>query len=125
MPYKIIVGRDDADLKKLGDKGTIFLGRHYVKMGQTTSLSSNVYLDVAGAHVILISGKRGSGKSHSLGVIAEEMSNLPEEISQNLAVLIIDTMGIFWTMKYPNTRDEELLESWNLKPTQLSTIDIY
>lgn len=125
MPYKIIVGRDDADLKKLGDKGTIFLGRHYVKMGQTTSLSSNVYLDVAGAHVILISGKRGSGKSHSLGVIAEEMSNLPEEISQNLAVLIIDTMGIFWTMKYPNTRDEELLESWSLKPTQLSTIDIY
>ncbi len=125
MPYKIIVGRDEADRKKLGDKGTVFLGRHYVKMGQTTSLSNNVYLDVAKAHVVLVSGKRGSGKSYSLGVIAEEMSKLPEEISQNLSVLILDTMGIFWTMKYANTRDEELLEGWRLKPQQLGTIDIY
>ena len=59
MPYNIIVGRNEADLKRLGDMGTIFLGKHFVKMGNTTSLSNPILLDVARTHVILISGKRG------------------------------------------------------------------
>ncbi|HLC56401.1 MAG TPA: LAGLIDADG family homing endonuclease [Candidatus Nanoarchaeia archaeon] len=59
MPYNIIVGRNEADLKRLGDLGTIFLGKHFVKMGNTTSLSNPILLDVARTHVILISGKRG------------------------------------------------------------------
>ena len=62
MAYDIIVGRTVSDKKKFGDRGTIFLGRHYVKMGQTVSLSSNIRMDVARAHVVLVSGKRGSGK---------------------------------------------------------------
>ncbi|MFH1376854.1 MAG: DUF87 domain-containing protein [Candidatus Woesearchaeota archaeon] len=125
MTYNIIVGRNDSDRKKLGERGTVFLGRHYVRMGQSVSLSSNIFLDVARPHVMLIVGKRGSGKSHSLGVIAEEMSKLPEDISQNLSVVIFDTMGIFWTMKYPNNRDENLLRTWNLKPEKLDTIDVW
>jgi len=125
MPYDIIVGRTDSDRKKFGDKSAIFLGRHYVKMGQTTSLSSNVLMDVARAHVVLISGKRGSGKSYSLGVMAEEMSSLPQEVSQNLSILIFDTMGIFWTMKYPNKKEEDLLNEWGTGPKKLDTIDVY
>ena len=62
MAYDIIIGRDENDLKELGKKGLIFLGKTYVKMGQFTSLSNNVFLDVAKSHVILVSGKRGSGK---------------------------------------------------------------
>ncbi len=62
MVYNIIIGRDEADRKKFGERGTVFIGRSYVKMGQLTSLSNNVYLDVARPHVIMISGKRGSGK---------------------------------------------------------------
>lgn len=125
MTYNIIIGRTESDRKKLGEKGTVFLGRHYVKMGQTVSLSSNIFLDMARAHVMLITGKRGSGKSYTLSVIAEEMSNLPEEISQNLSIIIFDTMGIFWTMKYPNHRDETLLRKWGLKPEKLDTIDVW
>ena len=116
MVYKIIVGRNEDDRKKFGDAGTIFLGKHYVKMGQTVSLSTPVYLDVNTSHVVLISGKRGAGKSQSLGSIAEEMVRLPEDVANNLAVLMFDTMGIFWTMKYPNRQQEKLLEQWNLKP---------
>ncbi len=116
MVYSTVVGRDEADKKKLGDEGLIFLGKGYVRMGQTTSLSNNIMMDVAKPHVILCSGKRGSGKSTTIGVIAEEMSLLPEEISQKLSILIFDTMGIFWTMKFPNLRDEKLLEEWELKP---------
>src|SRR3989344_4068410 len=60
--YDIIVGRSEADRKKFGMNGTILLGRHYVKMGRTTSLSNNIYLDVARSHVVFICGKRGGGK---------------------------------------------------------------
>ncbi|MBU1246014.1 MAG: ATP-binding protein [Nanoarchaeota archaeon] len=125
MAYNIIVGRTESDRKKLGERGTIFLGKGYVKMGQTTSLSNNLFIDVARSHVMLVSGKRGTGKSWTLGVIAEELSSLETEVSQNIATVIFDTMGIFWTMVYPNTREEELLRSWKLAPRQFDTVDIY
>jgi len=115
MPYDIIVGRNEADKKALGDKGLIFIGKGYVKMGQYTSLSNKIFLDVAKSHVVLVAGKRGSGKSYTLGVIAEEISNLPKSVGQNIGSLIFDTMGIYWTMKYANEKDRELLENWGLK----------
>lgn len=62
MAFDIIVGRNESDKKKFGTKGTILLGRAYVKMGQTTSLSNHVYLDVIKAHVVFVVGKRGGGK---------------------------------------------------------------
>src|SRR3989344_4905031 len=114
MTYDVIIGRDENQLKELGNKGLIFLGKQYVKMGQFSSLSNKIMLDVATSHVILISGKRGSGKSYALSVMAEEMSHLPEEVSKNIAVLIIDTMGIFWSMKYPNTKQEDELRLWGM-----------
>jgi len=62
MAYNIIIGRTEEDRKKFGERGMIFLGKHYVKMGRTVSLSSNIYLDIIKSHAMLISGKRGSGK---------------------------------------------------------------
>ena len=120
MPYDIIIGRDEEERKQWGDKGVVFLGKHYVKMGQVTSLSNNIYMDVARSHVVFIVGKRGSGKSYTMGIIAEGVSDLPKEISQNIAVILLDTMGIYWTMKYPNLRDAELLDSWKMKPKGLN-----
>lgn len=119
MPYDIIIGRDDVDKKRFGEKGLVYVGKGYVTMGNYTSLSNPIYLDVARSHVILVAGKRGSGKSYTLGVIAEELSNLPEEVSKNLAPLIFDTMGIFWTMKYKNEKEKSLLTDWQLKPKSL------
>src|SRR4030042_3673827 len=116
MPYDIIIGRGDSDKKKFGKEGLIYLGKGYVKMGNYTSLSNLIWMDIARSHVVLIAGKRGSGKSYSIGVIAEELSSLPKEVSQNIAPLIFDTMGIFWTMKYKNEKDKELLREWNLSP---------
>jgi energy-coupling factor transporter ATP-binding protein EcfA2 len=115
MAYEIVIGRSAVDKEKFGLKGTIFLGKHYVKMGQTTSLSSDILLDVNRSHVVFVCGKRGSGKSYTLGVIAEGIVGLEPEISKNLSVLIFDTMGIFWTMKYPNQKDMELLKEWGLQ----------
>jgi len=56
--YDIIIGRSEADKEKYGTSGAIFIGRHYVKMGQTVSLSNKVYLDVAKSHVVFVCGNR-------------------------------------------------------------------
>jgi len=119
MPYDIIIGRNEYDKKSFGKRGLVFLGKGYVKMGQYTSLSNKILMDIARSHVILVAGKRGSGKSYTLGVIAEELSNLPKETSQNIASLIFDTMGIYWTMKFQNEKDKELLKEWGLESKNL------
>ena len=120
MGYDIILGRDESDKKLFGDRGLVYLGKGYVKMGQYTSLSNKIFMDVARSHVVLVSGKRGSGKSYTLGTIAEELSLLPKDEKANIASLIFDTMGIFWTMKYENDKDRELLAEWGLKPQKIN-----
>src|SRR3989338_4467636 len=118
--YDIIIGRDSEDAKKYGTDATIFIGKHYVKMGQTTSLSNKILTDVAKSHIVFVCGKRGSGKSYTMGTIAESILDLPEEIRKNISVIILDTMGIYWTMKHPNKEDKELLEEWNLEAKGLN-----
>src|SRR3989344_8887819 len=75
-------------------------------------------------NIMFVVGKRGSGKSYSMGVIAEGMADLPKEINQNLAVVMLDTMGIYWTMKYPNQKEDELLKEWGLEGKALN-VHIY
>ncbi len=115
MPYDIIIGRNESDKKNFGKRGLVYIGKGYVKMGQYTSLSNKIFMDVARSHVILVAGKRGSGKSYTLGVIAEELASLPEGVNKNIAPLIFDTMGIYWTMKFKNEKDKELLRDWKLE----------
>jgi len=124
MVFDVIIGRSKKDIQKYGKEGTVLLGKQYVKMGQTTSLSNPVYLDVAGAHVVFIVGKRGSGKSYTMGSIAEGLADLPLEIKQNLSIVLLDTMGIYWTMKYPNFQDADLLKKWGMEAKGLD-VKIY
>lgn len=120
MPFDVVVGRNESDKKLFGKKGLIFLGKSYVKMGEYTSLSNPVYMDIARSHVVLVAGKRGSGKSYTLGGMAESLSDLHFEEAQNISSLIFDTMGIFWTMKFKNNNDKDLLADWNLEPKNVS-----
>lgn len=121
MVYDIILGRTGPDKEVFGERGLVFLGKGYVKMGQYISLSNKIFMDVARSHVVLVAGKRGSGKSYTLGVVAEELSNLPKDEGENIASLIFDTMGIYWTMKFPNEKDRQLLREWDLKSENLPT----
>jgi uncharacterized protein len=66
MPYEIILGRNEADKKAFGKRGLIYLGKSYVKMGQYTSLSNKIFMDVARSHVVLVAGKRGCLTGDSL-----------------------------------------------------------
>jgi ABC-type dipeptide/oligopeptide/nickel transport system ATPase component len=119
MPYDIILGRDAGDKKKFGNDGLINLGKGYVTMGTYTSLSNTIMMDVARSHVVLVAGKRGSGKSYTIGVIAEELANLEGDTARNIASLIFDTMGIFWTMKFKNEKEQSLLTEWDLETKPL------
>ena len=124
MSYEVVLGRNEKDRKRLGTKGCVLVGKHYVKMGETSSLSNEIYMDVSRSHVVFLCGKRGSGKSFSLAVIAEGMAALQKEVRKNIGVLIMDTMGIYWSMKYPNERMRELLEQWGMSPQGLD-IQLY
>jgi len=115
MAYEIILGRNKKDRERLGTKAAVLLGRHLVKMGAITSYSNDIYLDVNTTHVVFVCGKRGSGKSYTMGVIAEGIADLPLETRQNIAVVILDTMGVYWTMRYPNHQDELALRNWNME----------
>jgi len=125
MVYEIILGREADDRKTYGTKGTIFLAKQYVKMAQITSLAQKVYLDMNRAHVVFVCGKRGSGKSYCMGVIAEGIVELPAEYASRLSVILLDTMGIYWTMKYPNHREEKMLTQWGITGKGFDQVKIF
>lgn len=78
-------------------------------------------LSVPNNHSFVANGiiSHNSGKSYTIGVIAEELANLEGESARNIASLIFDTMGIFWTMKFKNEKEQDLLSSWNLQTRAL------
>ena len=51
-----------------------------------------------------------------MGVFIEELKKLPGSIGKNLCTLVVDTQGIFWTMKSPSEKDAAHLSEWGLKP---------
>lgn len=54
--------------------------------------------------------------SYSMSVLLEEMARQPPEIRARLSTIVIDTVGIFWSLKLPNKREVEELADWGLKP---------
>ncbi len=114
----VIVGRSKKDIKRFGHKGCIYIGNKYQEVDvYKTKLCNPVYMDVSGSHVVSIFGKRGSGKSYTMGVVAEGFVLLDEEVRKNISLILVDTMGVYWTMKKPNLEQERLLEDYGLKPT--------
>ncbi len=82
-----------------------------------------VLLDSVKPHVIFICGARGSGKSYTMGVIAEELA----EKNQAVGVLIIDPIGVFWSLKQEND-DEfelELLKKWGLEARAYRNVKVF
>ena len=93
--------------------GSINIGRYYAL---DSSLGSDVYIDILHPHIVLICGKRGYGKSHTIGVLIEEIAELDITIKKNLGVVIFDTLGIFWTTSFPNTEEIKNLKRWEKNP---------
>ena len=75
-----IVGRPVADIEKFGERGTAYLGKVVMSTGERPVLGRKVLCDIATPHVMLICGKRGSGKSYDLAVLLEEFARQPFDI---------------------------------------------
>ncbi len=60
-------------------------------------------------HIVTVFGQRGTGKSYTLGVIAEELAEKGGE-----GIVVIDPVGIFHKMKERN--EDDLLKEWGIEP---------
>ncbi len=106
----------------------LYLGR----LAETGALT-DVYFDVHDPHVVAIFGKRGSGKSYTMGSMLESLCTCEAEttiskIARDKAILLFDTLGIFqWTdISLVDAADSDVLHSqqanwrgWNLQPERL------
>jgi len=111
-----VIGRSLGDIEKYGEKGTAYIGKVVMSTGERPVLGRKVLMDLARPHVILICGKRGGGKSYSMAVVIEEFARQPEFIRKRISCIVIDTVGIFWTLKIANREDKGELFNWNLEP---------
>ena len=111
-----VLGRSLDDIEKYDKRGTAYFGKVVLSSGQRPVLGRKVLLDIANPHVMLICGKRGGGKSYSMSVLIEEFARQPFEIKKRLSVIVIDTVGIFWTLKLENKFNVKDLEKWDLAP---------
>ena len=113
------IGRKKSVFEKYGEEGGLLIGRVLDEQG----FQKRVYLDGLSPHVVFISGARGSGKSYSLGVIAEELVLK----NPNVASVVIDPIGIFWSMRFPNRDPKELsvLSDWGLEPTGIDNMRVF
>jgi len=80
-----------------------------LNIGKNLKTDEMVYLDDSRSRAVLVCGKRGSGKSYTLGVIVEELLDAGDVLT-----IIIDPMGIYYPMTQPNQEQERLLWDWGL-----------
>ncbi len=112
-----VLGRSEAKLAKYGSRATAYLGKVVMSSGQNPVLGRKIFMDIAEPHVILVCGKRGGGKSYSMSVVIEEFARQMAEVRSRVSVITIDTVGIFWTLKIPNSREKDELKKWDLEPS--------
>ena len=82
---------------------------------------SSVWLDTRGAHVVYLMGKRRSGKSYTLGALAEALvsGGWLRQGEPKQGILILDTMNVYLTMPFaaaevPDEDDSSEAARWKL-----------
>ena len=81
-----VLGRDGG----LGEGPVGDLGSYRALDG---SEGAPLHIDLDGPHAVLVVGKRGYGKSYTLGVIAEALAR-----AEGVAPVVVDPMGAFGTL---------------------------
>ncbi|MBI4214886.1 DUF853 family protein, partial [archaeon] len=115
----LFIGRKKSVYKTFGREGALRVGR----CAESAAPGKSIFLDAISPHVIFICGSRGTGKSFSAGVIAEELTLR----NPNVACVIVDPVGIFWSLKYANKEESELrkLEEWGLEPSGIERTSVF
>jgi len=83
---------------------SIFLGKEIRNL-------DSIYIETDKSRSVLICGKRGSGKSYTMGNIIEDLVEDHKQL-----VIVIDPMGIFHTMVLPNIEQARVLREWGFNP---------
>jgi len=89
LPVTHVLGRRDSD-DALDSSPTGYLGHFRARDG---SPGAEVRVDLDRPHVGLVVGKRGYGKSYTLGVLAEELAR-----ADGVVPVVADPMGIFGSL---------------------------
>lgn len=125
----IVVGQNNSEN---GSRAAMLLGSVCELSTAKSRLNWGVWLDAEFPHVILIAGKRGSGKSYDLGIIAEGLcatgDSLIAQGTDDFAMILFDTQSQFWTLAEHagmNRRQKELIDKWNIADNSLKRPTIY
>lgn len=114
--------------------GTVGTGtRLYLGRVAETGAARKVFFQGAKEFVVLLNGKRGSGKSHTLGVMLEGLATAENETTLSKhtarrAVLLLDPMGNFWTTSHlarpdgPEKVRQQFasLDGWQCRPEPMN-----
>jgi len=111
----------------------ILLGKICENTASKNFYNWSVWLDATFPHVGLIAGKRGSGKSYDLGIVAEGLcATGPTTIgfgTEKFALVLFDTQNQFWTLQ-SNKEDVDRttaasLLAWKLGHPTISAPTVY
>lgn len=123
-----------------GPEGGILLGAHspttteaiYVGK-QAEAPYRNIWMDTRGAHALYVMGKRRSGKSYTLGVLAEGLAaqSWIRQGERKQGVLILDTMNVYLTMPFcveatfaGQSEDVKQIRRWRLE-TEMPKLTLF
>lgn len=127
---RLLVSRNTAFI---GDQDSCESSWMYLGRLAEAGALTDVRFDTAHAHVVAIFGKRGSGKSYTMGAMLESLCTRHTEtsiskIDRSKAVLLFDTLGIFqWAdISLREGSDSAILRNqkalwrgWEIKPEEL------
>lgn len=125
MVKEEIFGRSQDIIDQFGKKATAYFGKIVSYPAGKYEEVGSVYIDLGFPHCMLVVGKRGTGKSYTLGVLAEGFAMMEENEKKRISVIIIDTMSVFHSLKTPNTNNSEvnrLKDFQGLEPRGFSDI---
>ncbi|MCK4309914.1 MAG: DUF87 domain-containing protein, partial [Methanomicrobia archaeon] len=119
----VFIGRKLSVFRSYRDRAGMYVGKVAEFLEDSDYFEKRVLVDSISPHAIFICGMRGSGKSYTLGVIAEEIALKNDAVG----VIIIDPMGIFWSMKQKNKVEAEklILQEWGLTPQGIDSVRVF
>jgi len=125
-----LFGSSPADFGMNGERA-----KHWVWLGRLAEAGplTDIRFDTGQAHVVALFGKRGSGKSYTLGTLLEGLCTKQphtsiSENSRGVATLLFDTLGIYQWMNTAVVEDSTSAtireqraawRGWDLKPEAL------
>jgi len=127
-PQRLWASRTDIVIGALETRSPscIYLG----KSNEYDTNSYDVWIDTDRAHIVYIMGKRRSGKSYTLGALAEGLvsNQWINQMQEPQAVIVFDSLNVFWGMQYSagmaGKENLDELAKWGIEQEKLP-VDFY